>query len=147
VVLFASDYDGTIRRDGQVTKEDLAQISAFQAKGNIFGIVTGRAIDMIAGELKHYGIAFDFIIGGNCVEKTKPHPEIFLKACDALNVDVGDALVLEDSPNGITAAYNAGIKCIMIPDLAPPDETLSSMVYKVINNLSEAVPVIEALRA
>lgn len=60
---------------------------------------------------------FQKIVCGDMVEKIKPDPEIYLKACQALDVGVEEAIVLEDSRNGIRAALAAGTAVIMIPDL------------------------------
>lgn len=63
--ILASDYDGTLRKEGVVDPLDLQAIADFRAQGNWFGIVTGRAYDMIVHELAHYGIQTDFLICNN----------------------------------------------------------------------------------
>lgn len=63
---------------------------------------------------------FSNITGGEEVSKSKPEPDIFLTACGKFNVKPSDALVLEDSENGIKAAHNAGIPVICIPDMKYP---------------------------
>jgi beta-phosphoglucomutase len=57
---------------------------------------------------------FDIIIDGNQVTKTKPDPEVFLKAAAALQVAPPYCLVVEDAPAGIQAAVDAGMKCVGI---------------------------------
>ncbi|MDE6362924.1 MAG: HAD family phosphatase [Lachnospiraceae bacterium] len=64
---------------------------------------------------------FDVIVGGDMVEKSKPEPDIFLKAADLLHVLPHDAYVIEDSFNGIRAAFSAGTIPIMVPDMMEPD--------------------------
>lgn len=61
---------------------------------------------------------FDAIICGDDVPpgRTKPHPDLFLKALDALDVEAEQAIVFEDSPNGVTAARAAGIYVVRIPN-------------------------------
>ncbi|MGY2373982.1 HAD family hydrolase [Pseudomonas sp. SDO524_S393] len=56
----------------------------------------------------------------SCYElgRWKPDPLVFLTACAAHQVDVGDALVVEDSVTGIQAAVAAGIKVL---GFGPPD--------------------------
>lgn len=70
--------------------------------------------------LTRLGLAdrFDAIICGDDVlpGRTKPHPDLFLKALDALGVGPGEAIVFEDSPNGVTAARAAGIFVVSIPN-------------------------------
>ena len=48
--------------------------------------------------------------------RTKPHPDLFLKALDALDVQPDEAIALEDSPNGVLAAKRAGIFVVSIPN-------------------------------
>jgi HAD superfamily hydrolase (TIGR01509 family) len=70
--------------------------------------------------LARLGLAdrFDFTICGDDVPpgRTKPHPDLFLKALDALNIKAGEAIVFEDSPNGVTAARAAGIFVVRVPN-------------------------------
>jgi len=55
---------------------------------------------------------FSHIVSGEDFPKSKPHPAIFLKAAELANTPVGNAIVIEDSTNGIIAANAAGIYCI-----------------------------------
>jgi HAD superfamily hydrolase (TIGR01509 family) len=41
------------------------------------------------------------------VEKSKPNPDIFLKAAELLGTDAKDCMVIEDALNGIQAAKSA----------------------------------------
>lgn len=59
---------------------------------------------------------FDVIISGNDISEGKPNPEIFIKACEKLNIDNKKAIVFEDSYVGVMAAKNAEIEVIQIPD-------------------------------
>lgn len=52
--------------------------------------------------------------------KAKPAPDIYLLAAKKLKIDKKNLLIFEDSPTGVEAAKNAGIKCIMIPDIIKP---------------------------
>jgi HAD superfamily hydrolase (TIGR01509 family) len=46
----------------------------------------------------------------------KPAPDVYLRACAALEVAPHEALAVEDSPNGIAAAKRAGLRCIAVPN-------------------------------
>ena len=61
---------------------------------------------------------FDAIICGDDVPpgRTKPHPDLFLKALAVLGVGTGEAIAFEDSPNGVKAARTAGIFVVAIPN-------------------------------
>lgn len=76
-------------------------------------------------------------VGGDEVKHAKPSPDIFLKALEKLDTKKEETLVLEDSLNGVRAAYEAGIPVIMIPDLLKPDKEAHEKAYAVLDNLSE----------
>lgn len=48
--------------------------------------------------------------------RTKPHPDIFLKALEKLNVNNDEAVVFEDSPNGVLASKRAGVFVVAVPN-------------------------------
>lgn len=55
---------------------------------------------------------FKVLVSGEDGERSKPDPEIFLKAAKKLGVAPSQILVIEDAVNGVTAAKSAGMKCI-----------------------------------
>lgn len=58
--------------------------------------------------------AFDAVVTGRDVKRSKPDPECFLLAASKVGVDPARCVVFEDAPAGITAAKAAGMKCIAI---------------------------------
>lgn len=76
------------------------------------------------------------IIGGDQVHHSKPHPEIYQKACAALDVSPSLAIAIEDSYNGIRSAHDAGMQAIMIPDLLPPTEEILPLTAGVYPSLA-----------
>ena len=87
----------------------------------------------VEAHLKDAGIFeyFGAIVCGDMVERSKPEPEIYLKACEMLGEKPCDCYALEDSRNGLLSAYRAGCKPIMVPDLwEPTDEILKIIVAK-----------------
>lgn len=79
---------------------------------------------------------FDDSICGDEVTKGKPNPEVFLKSCQKLGVNVDEAIVLEDSEAGIQASYDAGIKVICIPDMKYPEKQYEEKTFKILTNLN-----------
>lgn len=104
-------------------------------------IATSSGIDRVYKLFKHYDVLkyFDEIICGPDVKHSKPAPDIFLKACEKLNVNVEDAIVLEDSEAGIEAAYNANVPVICIPDMKVPDEKHLNMLAAVLPTLKDVI--------
>jgi len=50
------------------------------------------------------------------VGRTKPNPDLFLLALNQLQVQKNEAVVFEDSPNGVKAANQAGIFVVAVPN-------------------------------
>lgn len=50
------------------------------------------------------------------VGRTKPNPDLFLVALEELKVQKTEAVVFEDSPNGVHAARSAGIFVVAVPN-------------------------------
>lgn len=90
--------------------------------------------------LEHY---FDDMVFGTEVENGKPHPDIFLKACEKTMEPAQNCLVLEDSEAGIQAACSAGIDVICIPDMKVPAELFCAMTAAVLPSLLEVIPWLE----
>ena len=80
---------------------------------------------------------FDEIVTGDMVEKSKPEPDIFLKACEKTGVLPERAYAIEDSINGIRAAYSGKLKPIMVPDILPADDEMRQKAEAVLENLEE----------
>ncbi|WP_291906129.1 HAD family phosphatase [Chitinophaga sp. CB10] len=70
-------------------------------------------------DLHHY---FKAVIGAEDVRSSKPDPEVFLKAAEALGVPAGNCIVFEDAPKGVEAAANAGMQAVAITTMHTRDE-------------------------
>jgi HAD superfamily hydrolase (TIGR01509 family) len=57
---------------------------------------------------------FDAIVDGNAIARTKPDPEIFLRAAAGLGLPAGACVVFEDAEAGVTAARRAGCRVVGI---------------------------------
>ncbi len=70
-------------------------------------------------------IHFDFILAGDVVKVKKPNPEIYLMALEKAGLEPGECLVIEDSKNGVAAAYAAGIRVVATTNFYTKKEDLS----------------------
>ena len=82
---------------------------------------------------------FDAVLGGDMAPRSKPEPDIFLAAAAALQVEPKNCYVLEDSYNGIRAAYRAGMHPIMVPDMQQPTEEIRKLAEIIADNLLTAL--------
>ncbi len=80
---------------------------------------------------------FEAIVCGDEIINGKPDPEIFLKTSQKAKCPPETCMVLEDSKNGIIAAYRAGMIPVMIPDMNKPEKEIEAMLFKEFNNLIE----------
>ncbi|HKZ95029.1 MAG TPA: HAD-IA family hydrolase [Candidatus Bathyarchaeia archaeon] len=55
---------------------------------------------------------FDSVVCAEDISRSKPDPEIFLKAARSLGLGPAECIVIEDSKLGVEAAKSAGMKCI-----------------------------------
>jgi beta-phosphoglucomutase family hydrolase len=63
-----------------------------------------------AGLRSYFGVVVD----GRQVSHPKPHPEVYLRAAELLEIDTANCIVLEDSPAGVAAGRAAGMRVIGI---------------------------------
>ena len=67
-----------------------------------------------------------------------------LAAAAALQVEPKCCYVLEDSHNGIRAAYRAGMHPVMVPDMQQPTEEIRGIAEAVVENLLAALEYLQA---
>lgn len=76
-------------------------------------ISSSSVADMVYYVVERFGLHryLSAVVTGSDVLLGKPHPDIFLKSAEALEIEPRDCLVIEDSTNGINAALAAGMTC------------------------------------
>lgn len=81
-------------------------------------IVSSSTHAWVDGQLNRLGLfeAFDHIICREDAARPKPNPDLFLKALEVLRIHPSEAIVFEDSPNGVNAARMAGIRTVAVPN-------------------------------
>lgn len=96
----------------------LDYVNGARALGLKVGVATSSDNAWVEGHLKRMGILglFDSITTKEDVTNAKPDPEIYLKAADRLGAAPANAVAIEDSLNGVTAAKNAGMNCVVVPN-------------------------------
>lgn len=104
---------------------DLAK--AARAQGMNVGVASSSSREWVRGHLERLGIAdlFDCLRCRDDVENVKPEPDLYLASLDCLGVVAAEAVAIEDSPNGVTAAKRAGLRCVAVPNRITADLDLS----------------------
>lgn len=122
-------------------------IHAAKAQGMKVVIGSSSPHSWVDAHTQRLGIynLFDHIICQDDVApgRTKPHPDIFLKALEKLQIRNTEAVVFEDSPNGVLAAKRAGIFVVWVPNPltakmgASGDMKVSSLAELTLRDLME----------
>lgn len=118
-------------------KELLAWLSE---RGVPVALASSTHTAVVRRELDAAGLLpyFTAVICGDQVSRSKPEPDIFLKAAEALGAEAPDCFIIEDSFNGVRAAYAAGARTIMVPDVVPPDEEMREKAEVILPSLDAA---------
>ncbi len=131
------DTDGLLR-----AKPGLPELLAWLAAHGIPRAVASSSRRVtVEGHLRTAGLqnAFDAVVAGDDVARSKPDPEIFLRAADALSASPAASLVLEDSPNGVRAGAAGGFITVMVPDMDPPTPELAALYTACARDLHEVL--------
>ena len=87
----------------------------------------------------------DAVAYGDEVEHGKPEPDIFLRAAKAIGVNPSEAVVVEDSINGIKAGYAADMRVVHIPDTIAIGDDIRKLTYMVCGDLNGLIDVVESI--
>lgn len=102
----SNDLDPEVLDVLESLKKEGLKIAIGSSSRNAKLILKGLGIDTI----------FDGISDGNNIKKSKPDPEVFIKAAKIIGIDPKDCLVVEDAKSGVLAAIAGGMDCAAIGD-------------------------------
>lgn len=141
--------DDRFQREGVPVKEGLRELLEYLKDNGYKTIVaTSSNRDRVDRILKQTGLAeyFDDSICGDEIERGKPNPDVFLKACEKAGTAPGEAIVLEDSEAGIQAGFSAGIPVICVPDMKYPREGFREKAARIVDSLTVVSELFKAGR-
>jgi len=110
----------------------LKTIQTAKSMGIKTAVGSSSTLDWVKPHLVRLGIwnQFDTVVTFEDVNECKPSPKIFLKVLERLDVQPHNAIVLEDSENGVLAAKRAGIPVIVIPNEVTKNQDFTGAVLK-----------------
>jgi len=123
-----------INKYGLETKQGIKELLIYLGEnGYKRAVATATDLNRAGGYLKDVGLYdyFDCIISAHQVENGKPKPDVYLYAVSKLGLNPDECIAVEDSPNGVISASDAGCLTIMVPDLTEPDEELKRRLFAV----------------
>ena len=118
VQLIMTEMINKVSSQGMPLEGVIESISFFSKHDKKIGLASSSYHNLIDAVLERLGIreSFSVINSAEDLKYGKPHPEIYIKTAQELNVDPTRCLVIEDSMNGIISAKAAKMKVIAIPD-------------------------------
>lgn len=115
-----------------------------RSKGMRAGLATSSSPDRARKMFRAIGldpeVLFDAVTFGREVERSKPDPQIFLLAASRLGLSPDSCIVMEDSLNGLRAAYDGGFQPVMMRDLIEPDDWVRDAGILVFDGFDELLP-------
>ena len=110
----------------------LKTIQTAKSMGIKTAVGSSSTLDWVKPHLVRLGIwnQFDTVVTFEDVNECKPSPKIFLKVLERLDVQPHNAIVLEDSENGVLAARRAGIPVIVIPNEVTKNQVFTGAILK-----------------
>lgn len=128
--------------EGVPVKKGLVELLTYLKESNYkICVATSSHRDRMEHILGLAGVLdyFDQSVCGPEVKNGKPNPDVFLKACEKLDIDVSEAIVLEDSEAGIQASYTAHIPVFCIPDMKYPEPEFEQMTTGILESLDKVI--------
>lgn len=115
-------------------------LDAMRARAIPLGVASGSPRHQVEIVLRGLCVIdrFQVIVAGNDVAKTKPAPDVYLRAAEKIGVAPANCVALEDSATGITAAKAAGLRAIAVPNRFTAHQDLSHADARV-KDLNEAL--------
>lgn len=139
MTIVKTKFNDILDNGGLVFKEGAKELIEYlNENAYLIALATSTNKDSTYHHLKKYNLenSFKYIITGDTVTHSKPAPDIYLSACEKLNVLPENTLAIEDSFNGVNSAYNANMKVIMVPDMRNPTDDIEKKLYKKYDNLT-----------
>ncbi len=132
----------TIAKEGVPVKKGLHALLTYLKQEGIPRVVaTSTGQERASFVLAHSGVAedFDAFVYGDEISASKPAPDIFLAAADAIGQPIEACLILEDSTAGLKAGKAAGAYVIYIPDIEVVPEEAKQGISAQMDNLAQVI--------
>jgi HAD superfamily hydrolase (TIGR01509 family) len=131
------------RRAGEVPPKDgaLELLTWIEGQGVPMALATSSSREAVERNREAWPEMFRFsaVMTIEQVERPKPDPDIYHRACACLGVRARDCVVFEDSNPGMRAAIASGARAIMVPDLVRPEDDVRSGAARVYPSLVQAL--------
>jgi sugar-phosphatase len=111
------EMENAITHHAEAMKGILASIEFFKNRTVKMAVASSSAMRLIKATVKKLKLDsyFDLLVSAEHETHGKPHPGVFIRTAEMLQVRPERCLVIEDSFYGLLAAKAAKMKCIVVP--------------------------------
>ena len=133
------EMENAITHHAEAMKGAHASLDFFKSQGLRIALASSSAMRLIKATVKKLDIEnyFELLVSAEHESYGKPHPAVFLRTAETLNVRPEKCLVLEDSFFGLLAAKSAKMKCIVVPDPGNFEDKRFAIADWKLNSLEE----------
>jgi sugar-phosphatase len=119
-------------------------LQQLRAEGWKIGLASSSPLRMITALLAHFELIdwFSAVASADMVDWGKPHPAVFLKCAELLELEPYECVVLEDSVNGCIAGKAAWMRVVAVPHATVYEDPRFSIADAKVESLAEAGAVL-----
>ncbi len=135
-------FEECVSKEGIKLKPGVKELLAFlKGKGITIAIATATDVERTVRYLKAAGIYdyFDKICSAADVKEGKPAPYVYEEAVKQLGLKPVECFAVEDAPNGIKSAYEAGCRVIFIPDQTADEPEAEKFCFAKVKTAEEII--------
>lgn len=137
------EMENAILHHAEGMKGIMESLHFFNERNLKIALASSSAMRLIKATVNKLKIEkyFELLVSAEHETFGKPHPAVFLRTAETLNVLPENCLVIEDSYNGVIAAKAARMKCLVIPasnDFENPKWILADWKLNSLHEISTA---------
>lgn len=143
-------YEARVREQPVPVKTGaLAVLEWLRERSVDIALATSTQGPLAARKLELAGLDgyFEIRVTGDQVSRGKPDPEPYLEALRRLGQAAEGCWALEDSDNGVRAAYRAGMTVVQVPDLIEPSAEVRALGHPVVDSLVDVLALLGGHRS
>ena len=137
-----------VKKEGIHPKKGaLNALKMLKEKNILRAIATATDMERTTSYLTTVGLKdeFDKICSAADCKYGKPAPDVYLNALKELGLPADECIAVEDAPNGIISAYDAGLRVVFVPDQTAEEPSVSDRIFATISSLDELINVLGRL--
>jgi len=138
-------YEDIVAERGiQLKPGAIEALTSLRENGILTAVATATDLERTGRYLASVGLEgyFDRICSAADCRYGKPAPDVYLEAVSQLKLSPAECVAVEDAPNGIRSAHDAGLKVIFAPDMTESEPEYEPLCHAKIKTLADLPGII-----